>query len=389
MVRHAGKVVGSLVLAGLAGCQGLRAHAPTRIRPPELAVKGERDANGQLASQPKTKTVGVLAGQVVDIMNRRQPGAIIQVVPLEGGSAFLVNADENGYFVIQGLEPRKQYRLTGRAGTEEAKFGGTTFASPPNVVVLIKLNEKLGADAPPLEGLRTRDVPATPSAQGPRVKISDVTGEETPADRGPSPARLRSPSETEASQEPGAGIPVRPELLTQDDRLAAGPPTAQIRGPSLPGLSAAVAPPASAGNSRTRTNAMAVSLKELSGETTSLGKLGKKRTLVLLWSSSLPGGAEQLPWLAEIARQQPQLAVAAVAYEDGTSGEIVQRLRFQADRMRLSFPMLLGNGDACPLLRALDVRRLPALLLLDDQGTILWQGASADDEFRRIVSSKE
>src|SRR5262245_37839562 len=89
-----------VAVAGSSGCQWLHAHAKTNTKPPELAVKSGTDANGQLASQNRTSAVGVLAGQVVDGVNRRRPGALLQIEPIGGGTPFQVTADENGYFVV-------------------------------------------------------------------------------------------------------------------------------------------------------------------------------------------------------------------------------------------------------------------------------------------------
>src|SRR5439155_24353647 len=100
-MRGSSLIIAFLVLVGLAGCQGLRAHAPAGGKPPELAVKGSGDASGQLASQPsRAKTSGVLAGQVIDDMNRRRSGVTIQVAPLDGGAALHAGTDEIGYFVL-------------------------------------------------------------------------------------------------------------------------------------------------------------------------------------------------------------------------------------------------------------------------------------------------
>lgn len=383
-------------LAASAGCQGLRSHLPSRHAAPELAKatpKEGKDRNGevdgQLASQNRTKTVGVLAGQVVDTLNRRCPAAELEIAPLAGGPAFKANADENGYFVIQGLEPGKQYRLGAHAKIGEESWGGATLAQPPNVVLLIKLTEKLPAGAS--ASGRERDAHANPSGQAGPPRERDAAGR--------SPARLGSPQEEDGAGRQG-GVPLRPEYITKEETLASSvPPMAQIRGPTLGGperldaaprrepLSEDQAEASRSGASQSgASQALAVPLKTLDGKTTTLSASRKPFTLTLLWTSASSASAAVLPKLAELDRSYgPKgLSVAAVAYEDGKPEAAAQRLQFQADKLGLKYPVLLGGGDSCPLLRILDMRRYPTLVLLDDQGRVLWRGEGAGLDLHKL-----
>jgi hypothetical protein len=68
------------------------------------------------------------------------------------------------------------------------------------------------------------------------------------------------------------------------------------------------------------------------------------------------------------------LQVVGVAYEESLSPELVQRVRFVVQRQGVAYPILLGTGAECPLLRQFKVTKYPTLVLLDEQGNLLWRG---------------
>jgi hypothetical protein len=176
-------------------------------------------------------------------------------------------------------------------------------------------------------------------------------------------------------------VPVRPEYISRDDRLSSLPPAAQIRGPEIPRLDPLVGGKAGAGVGAVGSNAggiFSVPLRMLRGEGTTLAEQRRALMLLYLWSTAAPGGAEALLRLADLERKHAAagLAVVAIAYEDGAPDEIAERLHFQAERLGVKFPMLLGGGDACPLPSLLDVRRYPTLILVDERGQVLWRGES-------------
>lgn len=384
-VRWVGLALGGCLLAGLAGCQSLRSLAPQRNRAPEMAAvrDKEKDAGGQLASLPRKKTVGVLGGQVVDRGNRRRPGAVLQIAPLDGGPAFLATADENGYFLVQGLDPGKKYKLTARTRQGEDPLGGTTLASPPNVVVLIKLTEVLPANAPPLEGQPVpaepkveKDTPATPAQN--RVREYDVPNRGGSNATGP--ARLGAPGNETEPTSSGANIPVRPEYITKEGGLASAPPMAQIRGPALPGLS-----PGGTEREASSTGLFNLPLKTLDGGSTTIGDHRGRLTLVYVFGGGSSEGGSALATLAELERQHRAagLAVVAISSEEGVLTERAERLRFQASRLHARFTLLLDTDASAGTRKALDVHRLPTVLLLDEKGTMVWRAEGLDEPRQR------
>src|SRR6267142_278392 len=84
-----------------------------------LFGKKSPNANGRAPATAAPAGVGgILAGEVIDDNNRRMQGTYIQVVvPREGqpaGTPIEVAADQQGFFVIQGLAPGQHYQLTAR-----------------------------------------------------------------------------------------------------------------------------------------------------------------------------------------------------------------------------------------------------------------------------------
>jgi hypothetical protein len=89
---------------------------------------------------------------------------------------------------------------------------------------------------------------------------------------------------------------------------------------------------------------------------------------------------EQLPHLVDLQRRYgPRgLQVIGIAYEDGSPAEQQQRVNFVRQRLGLNYRVLLGQGDHCPVKNALAVHSFPTLILLDEQGNILWRTEGLD-----------
>jgi len=117
---------------------------------------------------------GLLAGQVLDRLNRRPAGAAIQVVDLQEvpgnatGARIEVSADSKGYFIIQGLKPGRSYQLIARQKDGTRLFSGTVVARPPDPRLTIFVAEDLaGSETPqPPEPtvLPNKNIPIKPPA---------------------------------------------------------------------------------------------------------------------------------------------------------------------------------------------------------------------------------
>src|SRR5262249_28489088 len=130
------------ICVGLAGCGlfGKRSAAPdSGQQRPFLGTNPSSQTDSGTAAVPASSSSisGILAGQVLDRFNRRQPGAFIQVVDLSVPQSATpakieVAAGPEGYFTIQGLQPAKHYQLIARAKDGEKVLTGTALATPPN-----------------------------------------------------------------------------------------------------------------------------------------------------------------------------------------------------------------------------------------------------------------
>jgi thiol-disulfide isomerase/thioredoxin len=325
---------------------------------------------------------GILAGRVIDSFNQRRGGASIQVVSVDEGSgaaAVEATANNDGYFVIEKLEPGQRYRLIARWQQDGQNLAGSTLATPPNPVVVIKMSDDLvGHDAPPFrpkgtDGSKQSDrqpgaTPGRPEADG------SWSPEAAPKylhelDRGSPPVRPRD-------------IPARPELQTQIGGNI--PPRANIpNGASRDGLS--IGEPAARGVSGA-TSPMCVLegkrltdfvLPDLAGQPFQLSQHRSKLVLLDFWGTWCAPCIQSMPYLADLQRRHaPQgLEVIGIAYEEEMPfTRKAEQVNFIRLRQGVNYKILVGTGDSCPVLTKLDVRSFPTLILVDENGEIVWRG---------------
>ncbi|HMP59854.1 MAG TPA: redoxin family protein [Gemmatales bacterium] len=342
--------------------------------------------SGGLASRgqpPPTTVNGVLAGRVVDGFNREQPGAVIQVSSVDNpGQSRDVQADSLGYFIVQNLDPTKRYKLVARSRPGEAPLGGTVLAQPPNVILLIKLNDNVERE--------TASTGQRPAAELGRVP--GTSGILYEPDRGPPPTRPDAPPRLGQPQAPAAPPsrtpppPPRPEYLTQEERLAQGvPPAARIPGPGPFPDRGTTSDPVGAAPMAGTAAVFQHQLFDLEGRPTTLASQRRKLILLDFWGTWCPACIKAMPHLVHLDRQYgPRgLQVVGIAYEEGPPSECAQRVAFVAQRQGVNYPILLGQGERCGLLRRFQVARYPTLVLLDENGQLLWRGEGLTDANKR------
>jgi thiol-disulfide isomerase/thioredoxin len=211
---------------GLVGCstfgkKSAGAPTPATRKGSDSAPAPDRSAAAD-RSPPPPGVNGILAGQVIDSYNRRPSGAtFIQVTePAESGLApaapIEVAADNQGYFTIQGLKTGRHYQLTARTRNGDQLLAGTTWATPPDPKILIRISEDFANSATPaLPGAPVYPAPKpVVGIQAPVPATPSPTGAGT--DRGWSPARSPGasppPSRPAAELGPpiGSGTPQNP-----------------------------------------------------------------------------------------------------------------------------------------------------------------------------------
>jgi thiol-disulfide isomerase/thioredoxin len=333
---------------------------------------------------------GLLAGRVIDSYNSRPAEAYVRWVCLEDKDQETpvdVAVSSEGYFTIQGLKRGKHYKLIARAKNGDRVMAGVTYTEAPNVRVLIRLSEDFaGASTPPIPGS-----PAYPGARSPQ---------QTPK-RAETPASAQIPGWQPGAgklPEPGIGVP-RP--ITPADPPAPVDPThmagpATVRndplvemphtttpswqpgepGPRPPGdLSASSAPvPSCVLVGKQLVN---FALRDLNGEPWEW-KRNRRGKLVLVdfWSTTCIPCLHTIPHLKILQDKYgwAGLEVLGIANEKGRSDEEkAHKVAGAATRLNTNYRLLLDGGDTCPVRRDFGVQYLPTLVLLDENGWILWR----------------
>ena len=407
---------------GLAGCASMNPrtwHWPTS-RPKKAKADGDRipapeppegSAAPQAAAGNGAATVnGVLAGQVIDGLNQRRPGTIILVSASDSPNDTPQEAvaNDQGYFIIQGLKPGRHYKLAARFRQGDQMLAGTTIATPPNVVLLIKLGEDLASDEiPPIQAGRGAKAKPDPSAStGPKGGAKDKGWSPNAA-----PGYLYEPDKsnpdrigpTTVAPQPGPGdsksaglgtpqrgnnsrppAPPRPDLIAGPELAKNQPPVANINNGPAPEDST---PPATARGSRndprafctlTSDRVLDFGLTDLNGRPFQLNELRGKVVLIDFWGTWCPHCMRGLPHLVDLQRRYGQhgLEVVGIAYEDDklSLAQKIEKVNFVRQRQGINYKVLLGAGDDCPVLAKLDVQKFPSLILVDETGHIVWRG---------------
>jgi thiol-disulfide isomerase/thioredoxin len=362
-----------------------------------------------LGSRGDSHPRGVLAGRVIDTFNQHRPGALVQVVPVEQPESepIEVLANAEGYFMVQGLQPGRKYRLAARARRGETVLGGTTIASPPNVVVVIKVSEDLPAPEPLSKRRSGSDSvgkteeprgPPRPAEQSwapdaapkylhePEGRASEGAGRAVPGTSPPlgtpwSRPELVAPTPTPSDRSP----PVRPEYQTLGPGLVAQqPPKAELPAGAASESSLISAPDRPfAGNEChvSGTRLLDFALPDLSGRGFRFSQQRGKLVLLDFWGTWCTPCMLSVPYLVELQRRYGSkgLEVIGIAYEEGPRSEQVERLQFVKLRQGINYKLLLGGGQDCPVLQRLHIRSFPTLILVDEQGEMVWrsEGLSA------------
>ncbi len=359
---------------------------------------------------------GILAGQVIDAYHQRRPYATIQVSLADGGEAPReVQTDAQGYFVVQGLKPGQRYKLVAKVRLGEKLLTGVTYATPPNVVVNIIVREDLSENesghGPGNNAARKPEESGSPTASPQSWRPANTQG----MDGNPwSPGRWGSAKGAGQSNGDGPATPaipvgapgpkpspppVSPRLEIPGRGLApnigspAGSPMLK-EVPAGPLVNSVPWPGAAAGPQRSATPQLLsvpgcrvvanrledFALFDLSGQAFHWREAPARLTLLDFWGTWCRPCLNSLPHLVDLQRRYgPRgLQVIGIAYEDGSPAEQQQRVNFVRQRLGLNYRVLLGQGDHCPVKNALAVHSFPTLILLDEQGNILWRTEGLD-----------
>lgn len=354
-------------------------------------------------STPPADLGGLLAGQVIDNLNRRPTASFIQVTELgagaqPGAAPIEVAADSQGYFTIQGLKPGRHYQLTARAREGGRVLAGMSFATPPNPKLLIRISEDYATPGtPPVPGAPA--VPAAPktppetkerpkSDKDQQTSLPGRDPEDNPT-RGtasittPRGAELGAPqggSTAPTNTTPLPAAPrasVNPNVTSIPPQIAWAPTTTAP--PVQPEASPAPAAPARVPScdltGRTLHN---FALNDLTGQPWEYRRHRKGKLLLLdFWATNCVPCRNAI-WWHLIPMQDKYgpygLETIGISYESGTLPEQVRKVEEVRQRLRINYRLLLGSpAPTCPVRTQFGVTAFPTLVLLDENGRILWR----------------
>lgn len=380
---------------------------------------------------PLLKSVGasgemtMLAGQVIDPTNTPMTNAYVRWSSLEEGDDKQAPIDvavrDGGYFEILGLKKGKKYKLEARAKQGDKLLARTQFATAPNVKLVLQVkSEFVTADTPPL--------PPPPGPPFPMGGLPQDNEKDKEKDRDKSKGKENNPASTggwgEGSgkpQNPGSlnigppiplnakpeggdqfsswDSPLQPPAPPKYPFMAEGPhdppkpPLVTIPhgkkpevpppppydpsdlGPGVKGpLQGAAHVPSCVMVGNRLIN---FALRDFYGspwewKSNRLGKL----VLLDFWRTNCP------PCLAAIdnlrllqAKYGPAgLEIIGIAAENkGNLTEQRSRIASICQVKQTNYRILLAGGGNDPVLTHFAVYQLPTLVLLDEQGNILWR----------------
>jgi thiol-disulfide isomerase/thioredoxin len=368
-------------------------------------------------SPPPPGTGGVLAGRVIDSFNRTPPPTYIQITLLgdsgqPAAAPIEVAANALGYFVIPGLQAGKHYQLTARSRDGSHVLAGSSYETPPNPKVLIRISEDLASSTtPPVPPAPAWD--PTPKPQQGMPAPPPVWPEE-PKTRTPRPVELGPPVKTfdpGAGQQPApqttvtpAGSPALPAPRLQD--FAEGQTRADpSRGiparipPSLPGIGGAsgpalTAPAAPSAPAQipycqlTGQQLYNFGLYDLNGQPFEFRRSLRGRLVLLdFWGTWCMPCQHAIPHLKGLQQMYGPygLEVIGIDYEEASSSvlEQTQRARRVCTRLGVNYRILLGTDDPaqpprCPVRQQFGITSWPTLVLLDENSRVIWRSEGLD-----------
>ncbi len=384
--------------------------SPNSNVPPPKFPTAESKTDPLSGQSRATGGNGMLAGRVLDGTARPPGGTSIFVVPADAkddsaGRELAVSPE--GYFTAENLSTGGQYKLIARGKSGERAVAGIHYATAPNVHVLIQMKEDFVSST-------------TPAIQGPFGSLNNdkkfepivPQAKEAPAKDAWRPGMGVDVASGEVSL-PTMQVGVRPDGFTQN---GAGwiPPPLEIKAPKAkppefakitPGElpQKAIDPPATLGSAQVPSCVLVgrqlvnFALNDINGEAWEL-KANRKGKLVLLdfWGTWCAPCKQTMPTLKGLQNKYggQGLEVVGIAYErEGSAQEQAHKVNEVCQKLLINYRQLLGSGDSCVVKTQLGVRAYPTLILLDEQGNILWRHVGALDsnsreELERLIQTR-
>jgi thiol-disulfide isomerase/thioredoxin len=332
----------------------------------------------------------LIAGTVIDKYNNRLKEAYVSWVRLDdpnkkNEAPIDVAVSPEGTFTIQGLKSNGQYKLLARAKDGNRMIAGVTFTKAPNIRVLIRLSEEnVNADTPP--------IPAAPAyTKEPAPKKTSARPPSKPPATAQAPGWGNPPPRTDAPKlatpvpipDPGSAVQTGGWVPGIVDNQTTWPPVGNINPPvkiigapiPLPGPGAPFAPTRVPSCVLVGNQLVNMALYDLNHQPWEF-KTNRRGKLVLLdfWGTMCLPCRETIPHLRILQSQYGSagLEVVGIACEQGSFDEQARKVQSVGERLQINYRQLL-SGDNCPALKDFHVRAIPTLILLDENGNILWR----------------
>jgi hypothetical protein len=419
-VRTAVGVALVTVCLGLAGCslfgkkQAAQKNASKPFLGSEAPAKTETVAVPRDRGGPLPGANGLLAGLVVVEATDAPIKAAISIKKFNREDAkeadIDVSTDDKGYFTIPKLNAGELYLLDVRANENGELISRRVWVTPPAPAMLIRLDKRwtTASTPPPPDMPRVRDKKATagtenapehkptvsidppqtlsdPGPQHPAGAASPPTSPGSGAIPGgansPNPANIadggfrritQPPSETVTIPSPPS-TPSQPQWdrvpdQRQPDRNATSVPSGSVRLPYVQ------TPVPSCGLYGNRLDNFA--LHDLNGNVWEYKHDHRGRLMLLdFWATTCHYCLQDIHRLVELQRDYAAygLEIVSIACETGTIEEQRNAVRPIRGRHNINYVTLLSGGRSCPVMGQFQVDRLPLLVLIDSDGTILWR----------------
>lgn len=422
-----------LVLAA-AGCSNLNRRPPGTPAPAGPGVPPAQFPNNKdpllqgNGAPPVSNPVlppgnsAVLAGRVIDRFGQPPVNASIRWVCVDEKDKQAtppeISVNPQGYFTIQGLKPGSAYKLIARSQNGQVVQGNVVYTTAPNVRVLIQVKEEFtapegGTSGQGGEGKTAADQSPgwSPGSQAqgfnpsspPRLSLEpDLPTVRVPAPPPPKdtefrpqkdPAWIPGITDKNTTWPPRLEVPkARPEVrpvpsLPPVEAPAVPDPAPVVPAPSptVPGILGGVDRGNSGGAPAARVPSCVLvgrqlvnfALNDLNGDPWEF-RNSRRGKLVLLdfWGTACMPCRQTLPFLKELHDRYAGagLEIVGIAYESGGSqGEQAYRVNAVCQRLHLAYRQLLGAGPQCPVRTQFGVRYIPTMVLLDENGWILWK----------------
>jgi thiol-disulfide isomerase/thioredoxin len=359
----------------------------------------------------------MLAGQVIDNLTGTAPAEATILVSGPGtdaGKPLEVAVNPQGYFTIENLKRGQQYKLWARAKQGDKLLAGITYASAPNIRVLVKISEDFATPGTP-------GVPGAPAVPGPKKAATEENAkagkkEQATAQRSP---QWASPSEGSLNPAGNASVGIGPPRGLNDGapnpqpwqhqtvptpqapadatKIASDRDFASIRPAEIPkGRENAPNSPISPGS--TAGGQTPFSAAELAAVVPSCVLLGKelhnfalydlngqpweykknrrgKVVLLDFWHTYCIPCIQTIPNLVTLQKMYGDygLEIVGITYEQyGTPADKAQRVAGMARVKGINYQLLQGGSPRCPVREKFGVQSVPTLVILDENGRICW-----------------